>query len=1554
MPELTPPALPGSLDARFPVLLLPVNVQVKFVQTSATAQELRVRIYPDQLGIGTHEPGLTAEEVTAGQQYWTQAPGHDLAHWRPLVGRFGVPRAQWILRQTIPTNLPAVRSQQAAPQFPAPAVAEARWQRAAEARGLPDRFSVLLYTQADTLDQVTGGPVKHQLFEAPQRAYDPQTVLQPTTEFLRLAKVVQGEPLGPKALAVGLAPPTSLDTPPAAIGGVDAGNEWTVDFAQAQAQGMAVAIPLTPDEYARGFQRLVVLGVRAAGPAAGQQAVEELLTEHYYTDGLQLVPQGTPTNNTDAVAAGYSSRERADADASFALLTQDATFPAGAAWAGRPDGQHLNAALGLADAALPPLANAQGRDAAAALAMNRALWPATYGYFLEEMLRPLLSADDLAWTRDFFENYVLARGAVPALRVGTQPYGVLPTTRFSAWEAGADPRAEKLRHVLAQLDATWTERLNPQPGLYPAAVGAGATTAGFAEPTAAQNLLTTLGLDATSTEYYQRYLIGPVLADALNGYAQGLHGDDPTAAESIWPGAQHAYAHFDPAQNPLYQEFQQLLDPSGALGLPAAAPPIFGQTFQSTFTKLADAFADEPAARRGEGVLLDDQPLSETAPLAAFRGVHDEYRGWNYVQWLATASFEEIRLEDFRRLVADNAAFVAPNSLLYRLLRQAVLLAYWAAAQAYFDAPANNRVLPAAARPEKELFNITATNDQARWAWLYDAGPGQAPLHERLRTAGSALDVYLTGLAPLAGLPTAQLERLLAEHLDLGSYRLDAWRLAPVLQRLAAGRQSPATAQGSHLGAFGWLENVVPGDSSVPGPTGLDDPDNLGYVHAPSLVHGTAAAILRQGYKSRQFTADAADPAAARMAVDLSSRRVRAALALLNGLRAGLSLGTLLGQAFERALRQPDMPQPDNAAGARFGTYVPVFRTAFPLADEHLLAGGQPVPQGTAPELAARQVVDGAALLRAGGQYPYDVAQLLSQDPAFADFLAAQVAILADNLDALGDLAVSEGIYQAARGNTDRAAAVLDGVAKGLFPPDPDVVHPPQRGFHLTQRVLVQLPADTTLGQWPAMDTPRARAAPRLNAWLAQFLPDPGALDFSYGYRGDDGQWQAQQAATLHESGLHPIDLLYLLDDQALQAGSAFDRLLLYAFAPSAPAGGALPPAAPLAIDYDGSTGARALRQRLPLLARLRQLLGTARPAKPHDLQAPGRLAEPDGDVGANTADLINRLEISQQQLNDVAASLVATAAPLRASLYQAALFGIAEATAGLAADAAPAATKAAVLQAVQLRLTAAPGAVATVDDAVALAAALFGPAFRPDVEFTLGGAAAAYAAATAAATGLLRAYAGQPLALQEWLHGMGSVREPMNQLDKVLLIQDLLAPTGPPLLPLHPAQLSAAGPAPGGDYWLGLPWPADYQPPGDALSLVQWLPDNYDPAYPQCALWLDEWTETLPLATQTTALTFHFDQPNTAAPQSLLLVVSPRADATAPWTTDDLLGAVNETLDLAKKRTVEPDMLAFTHLATVLPAVVAPVAQQAVTFTLDLGRLNGTARFNETPLLAP
>lgn len=63
------PAPTPALDAGTPLLLLPVNVETRFMDPSPGKSELWVRIYPDQIAIDTHEPELTAQEVADGSDY---------------------------------------------------------------------------------------------------------------------------------------------------------------------------------------------------------------------------------------------------------------------------------------------------------------------------------------------------------------------------------------------------------------------------------------------------------------------------------------------------------------------------------------------------------------------------------------------------------------------------------------------------------------------------------------------------------------------------------------------------------------------------------------------------------------------------------------------------------------------------------------------------------------------------------------------------------------------------------------------------------------------------------------------------------------------------------------------------------------------------------------------------------------------------------------------------------------------------------------------------------------------------------------------------------------------------------------------------------------------------------------------------------------------------------------------------------------------------------------------------------------------------------------------
>jgi hypothetical protein len=75
------------------------------------------------------------------------------------------------------------------------------------------------------------------------------------------------------------------------------------------------------------------------------------------------------------------------------------------------------------------------------------------------------------------------------------------------------------------------------------------------------------------------------------------------------------------------------------------------------------------------------------------------------------------------------------------------------------------------------------------------------------------------------------------------------------------------------------------------------DPNGGGYVHAPSISHADAAAVLRSGY-----LANASQGNPDTLAVNLSSARVRLAMTLIEGIRNGQSLGALLGYQFERGL----------------------------------------------------------------------------------------------------------------------------------------------------------------------------------------------------------------------------------------------------------------------------------------------------------------------------------------------------------------------------------------------------------------------------------------------------------------------------------------------------------------------------------------------------------------------------------------------------------------------------------------------------------------------------
>jgi hypothetical protein len=127
------------------------------------------------------------------------------------------------------------------------------------------------------------------------------------------------------------------------------------------------------------------------------------------------------------------------------------------------------------------------------------------------------------------------------------------------------------------------------------------------------------------------------------------------------------------------------------------------------------------------------------------------------------------------------------------------------------------------------------------------------------------------------------------------------------------------------------------------------------------------------------------------------------------------------------------------------------------------------------------------------------------------------------------------------------------------------------------------------------------------------------------------------------------------------------------------------------------------------------------------------------------------------------------------------------------------------------------------------------------------------------------------------------------------------------------------------------------FYPQGEFVSLVQSLPPSgFDPAAPQSGLLVDEWSEVIPAPLETTGIAIHYNQPSTEPPQALLLAITP--EITGQWTWAKLEGILNDTLDRARQRAVEPDLLNGTAYGHLLPAVLSAVTSRRLgTITTDL-----------------
>ncbi|KQO97713.1 hypothetical protein [Leifsonia sp. Leaf264] len=1425
---------PCDASPEVPLVLLPVRIESKLAPGTST---LRVRITPDEAHIDSLLRSVTEAEVAAGQVYWhavwVDAPDAaadavaDAAAWTTLTEAVGARRAGWVAEVTTPTNL-ATRGQ-GDPAFPATPEEVAH---GTVARCLPDQFVVRVFPSGGAPITVTGSPVAPDV------------------------------PLSPIAFGDDeLSEVAGLNVP--------VGSEWTIDFEAAKTAGLGVEVPLPAGTTL--LDRIVVVGTRnSVSEEANAADFVELLTSHRFSDGVSLLAAGTATNNADAERSPYRPAASAGAP------SVEPRTPS-------PDAARLAAALGL-DAAsvehlLDPAAPVSTQDQAEAAA-NTALWFATWEPVLErldDLDIPAVTPGSIESARRLHRDHVRGAGPAPALRIGAQPYGVLPVADLDAWSPRSGEITAQLVPLIRRTLARWVSRSPVVPHVRPG------------DQLSDQDLLDMLGTSPVATGVRARPAVdGPQLAS----FAAATGADAAQlVAEAQLRTAMLAQFSVDAAkvlQTPAPH------DDSRTIGLPLVSDrdaEVVAQILAGTTPKVDSVLQ----------ALLDI--AWDSAKRLRFRAAPQEFVG---------------PLLDFVQLDPDIAQIVKSAASADAAVDDTAPSRFFAAAEKvaavqHFDGQPAERVSIAAIEPVAEARTSLAQvaldlGDTAQAKWL-----GSSAITELLYAFGVGGEVRAAMIA-LADAPLDERRIAVAHALDIASHRVDAWATG-----LASARRATLAASapvGMTIGAFGYVEQIRLGASRR-------DPD--GWIHAPSSSHAVAAGVLASAHTSNI----GAKPGSQPFAIDLSSRRGVELRRVLEGVQAGQSIGALLGYQIERGLAgtsaarfQLSLRQIAPAATDQLGNDEAQEVAAARVAAADVVDGAELLRRFPLDSLAVANPPLRARLSRKPDNAFIETWDAVSN--AEWDRLVAAMRGAAATLDAVSDALLSESVLQYSSGNPQRASAAMDAMASGAaVDPDLGVLNVRQAGRVLTHGVFAAIPVGA-----PGWSTtrPRAIAEPRLEAWAARRLGDPADITVTGAAGGH----------TLAEAGWAALDLVFTDDpaslDRELRAaipamGDAplADELLraaaLAGSLRSLAAGGT--PLGPDALVRTGVAPERSLDtdELLDRVDRVLDALSDVLGAGQAVIAAvdPDTLAVEEADVAAVVAAVRGLTAFGVPLVPDAAIpSNVAWAV----GAWQAASARLGQARATLAAlrDPArePAATTGEIVDACRAV------AEGILGDGFLLLPLLAKPAGTDSFHDAITRPAMKKQPARAHINAFVRDHA--------------SVQAGVGRLAEAQLLGGVLgAPIPLRVVQLTEHDEETGDPAAGTERWLAGPLPDDIPWPAASAShlLVELLGDDDDFSGPFAGLAIDGWAETLPFqpdqrafdpaapdnplraARATTGLAVHANQASARAPQVLLSAVSPDGKR---WTTDSVVATVLEAVDLAKAR-----LVTYEHTpgdAAILPAI--------------------------------
>jgi hypothetical protein len=823
-----------------------------------------------------------------------------------------------------------------------------------------------------------------------------------------------------------------------------------------------------------------------------------------------------------------------------------------------------------------------------------------------------------------------------------------------------------------------------------------------------------------------------------------------------------------------------------------------------------------------------------------------------------------------------------------------------------------------------------------------------------------------------------ELERIVGENADLASNRLDAWIHGLFNMRLTALRNRRRNVNefdsqivfdaGSHIGAYGYIENLkkttangnAMEDTTDPtierralndtsliqhyqlpeanGAAVFEDLNNQGFLPAPSLTHAVTAAILRSGYMAGKVLNDSS--VFNRSAVNLTSARIRKALFILRGIQAGNSLGALLGQQFEKGLHENYVfAGPESSDNIELDVYIHRLRKLFPLR--------QASADQIEDQSVAGEVLDGMALLEAvtGSElvilppdksiYEYFVSgsnlNILGQlgwgdampsETASRKAMAFHIDQLAQTLDALGDLVVTESVYQIAQGNVQRAAAFADIMSGSSAFTEPEVILSPMRSNYFQNRILLNMDVNAT-SHWSETASPRKTLDPALNAWITSILGNAANIHFAIEYKETTEGETVTTTDTLlmDELDVEPIDLLSTIQSANTSLSLEMERIIIHRIKKLHPT---YFDVKILQDELGTEIQGISIQNVMPVLCRIKYVLENARPILDTDFKVSEAINE---NGGINKVDYHSRVNQAFTELQNLYTAITdfegisndmdcTVVLQMLGKAFDIGVQGILPNTA-MAYNPTQTEFRNEILARLEVAET-------LIKDRLEKATVLLGN-YAPTLteknllaegnkilQLVFGGPAYCLPRITLSDASLADAIGNRANILPEneshqldiWLHANAQIRRHVAAAVDLQVFKDVVqSDTATTPLNFEPIQI----PHQQSDRWLGLPLQEEQNLAGKCSILLS-NAGLLEGTTLTTGLKLDDWQEAIPTESITGGIAMHFNQPGAEAPQNIIVAIPNSEENNWKWNLNDLAHSVLQAFDMAKYRALEPE----------------------------------------------